>query len=122
MNYDNGGGGDINVQNHNHISPPQVENNRQQPSYTPPPNPGQRVQGTKQFSKPMKIQKKKFVMDAPDPTQSGLNKPKIENQDTYANYSAAPPQSSSNMLSRDISQSQMVRDTSEKRLVQLPSF
>ena len=32
---------------------------------TPPPGPSQsRVQGTKQFAKPMKIQKKRFVMAA----------------------------------------------------------
>ena len=41
---------------------------------TPPPGPGQsRLTGVKQFSKPMKIQKKKFQMDMPDPKKSGLS-------------------------------------------------
>ena len=41
------------------------------PSRTPPPHPGQsRITGVKQFSKPMKITKKKFVM-GPDPNAGG---------------------------------------------------
>ena len=38
---------------------------------TPKPDPS-RVEGKKEFSKPMKIAKKKFQMALPDPTNSGI--------------------------------------------------
>jgi len=38
-----------------------------------------RVQGTKQHSKPMMIKKKKFMMAAPDPTQSGIRNQPLGN-------------------------------------------
>jgi len=46
-------------------------------SKTPPPHPNSRVVGAKQFSKPMKITKKKFNMGGPaDGNQwAGLDKP-----------------------------------------------
>ena len=86
---------------------------------TPPPHPGaSRVQGVKQFSKPMKITKKKFVMAPPDPSSSGLTKPKASRDvDPYDHLLNAPYQEPAAMTRDGSKSSLMKRDGSVNKLV-----
>jgi hypothetical protein len=100
--------------NEDGTSPPFVNS-----SATPPPHPGaSRVQGVKQFSKPMKITKKKFVMAPPDPSSSGFVKPKPRDVDPYDHLLNAPYQEPAAM-NRDSSKSSLMkRDGSMNKLVE----
>lgn len=57
----------------------------------------------------MMIKKKKFVMDAPDPTTSGLNNKQIHNMNN--------PHSNEKRLGNDSSLGQLSKDPSTKMLV-----
>ena len=90
------------------------------PSRTPPPGPSQsRITGEKQFSKPMKIQKKKFQMDMPDPKLSGLSPNAAANQNRL-NIPGGRSNNNNTSLSanRNGSSSGLNRDASANRLVE----
>lgn len=85
--YENGGAaGNAGTDEEINTSPPEQSYGAGMPSSTPPPGPSQsRVQGTKQFAKPMKIQKKRFVMAAPDRQEHIPNLSQGQSNNQYLN-------------------------------------